>query len=300
MIVRELNRINIEQNGRTISINFASFSFEVINERLLIYDASELVLVLPADKDLINQAYAVINIKGEQGEKGTDGINGTNGKDGTNGINGINGKDGIDGKDGKDGRNGTNGTNGIDGTNGLDGEKGADGRNGSNGVDGLSFNFKGDWEEEVTYKLQDVVRLERALFIALTETTNRPIFIDDINEDWELFLLDGRNGRNGRDGTDGTATETFNEITFDVTNDVLPITSPSVNYLNIDFENFNGDIDLTNQLPTNLKVGARVILRKIDTNRGRITYNDSVIFYNFVKKKGEYIELIWNGTKFII
>jgi hypothetical protein len=339
VIVRELNRINIEQNGRTISINFASFSFEVINERLLIYDASELVLVLPADKDLINQAYAAINIKGkqgerglqglkgdkgdkgetgdkgekgdtgergekgeqgEQGEKGTDGINGTDGKDGTNGINGINGKDGIDGKDGKDGRNGTNGTNGIDGTNGLDGEKGADGSNGSNGVDGLSFNFKGDWEEEVTYKLQDVVRLERALFIALTETTNRPIFIDDINEDWELFLLDGRNGRNGRDGTDGTATETFNEITFDVTNDVLPITSPSVNYLNIDFKNFNGDIDLTNQLPTNLPKGARVILRKIDTNRGRITYNDSVIFYNFVKKKGEYIELIWNGTKFII
>lgn len=341
MIARELNKINIEHNGRRLSINFARFSFEVVNERLLIYEDEEIVLVLPAEKELISQAYGAINIKGKQGEKGTKGEKGEQGKqgekgdtgergekgeqgeqgqkgeqgqDGTNGKDGKDGKDGINGKDGakgekgntgeagKDGRNGTNGTNGIDGKDGLNGEKGADGLNGLDGSDGISFNFKSDWQEEVVYQLNDVVRLEKALFLALRETEERPIDeLGEVAEDWELFLLDGRDGRRGRDGIDGGATtETFNEITFDVTNDTLPIVSPSVNYLNIDFDNFNGDIDLTNQLPTNLPKGARVILRKIDTNRGRITYDDSVIFYNFVNKKGEYIELIWNGTKFII
>jgi hypothetical protein len=93
---------------------------------------------------------------------------------------------------------------------------------------------------------------------------------------------------------------TFNEITWDVTADTLPITSTSVDVLNIDFDNFNGNIDLTGQLPTNLKVGARVVLRKIDTKGGRILFDDGVISYNFINKKGEYLTLFWNGTKYII
>ena len=252
MIVRELNKINIEHNGRTISINFASFSFDVINERLLIYDNSELVLVLPAEKELINQAYAAINIKGKQGERGiqgvkgdkgdegkagkdgakgdagekgdtgekgengTNGVDGRDGKDGINGINGQRGEIGIagkDGKDGKDGKNGSNGTNGIDGSNGQDGKNGSNGRNGVNGSDGISFNFRGDWNEESTYQLNDVVRLEKALFIAKVETTERPVLgSGDISEEWALFLLDGHNGRNGRDGIDGGATTNTNKL----------------------------------------------------------------------------------------
>jgi hypothetical protein len=340
VIVRELNKIIVEHNNLKLSINFALFDFEVLEDRLVILEGNDVALIIPnPERELINQAYAAINIKGKQGDKGTkgdkgerglqgekgergekgekgeqgekgekgdkgdkgqDGINGTNG---TNGINGKDGKDGANGKDGidgKDGKDGLNGKNGIDGKDGIDGKQGANGRNGLDGADGISFVFRGDWQENVTYNLQDVVRYERALFIAKKETTQQPVKVD-INEDWELFLLDGINGRNGRDGIDaGAVSVTFQEITFDVTNDLLPITSSAVNYLNIDFTNFNTDIDLTNQLPTNLPKGARVILRKIDTNRGRILYNDSVIFYNFVKKQGDYLELHWNGSKFII
>ena len=121
MIARELNKINITYNGRTISINFASFSFEVVNERLLIYDNSELVLVLPNEKELVNQAYAAINIKGKQGERGIKGDEGKQGIQGEKGDKGEDGKDGQDGKDGLDGKAGKDGKNGIDGKAGKDG-----------------------------------------------------------------------------------------------------------------------------------------------------------------------------------
>lgn len=92
----------------------------------------------------------------------------------------------------------------------------------------------------------------------------------------------------------------FSDQAFDVTNDTLPIISPSVDVLNVDFENFNGDIDLTGQLPLNLKTGARVTIRKYDSTNGKIIFNDGVILYNFINKQGEYLTLFWNGTKYII
>jgi len=93
---------------------------------------------------------------------------------------------------------------------------------------------------------------------------------------------------------------TFNTINWNVTTDVLPITSTVVDFLTIDFSNFNGDIDLTSQLPTNLKTGAKVTLRKIDNTNGKINYNDGVYFYKFVNKQGEYLSLFWDGLKYII
>jgi len=259
VIVRELNKINITHNGRTITVPFAMFSFEVVNDKLIIFNGQEIALVLPTDKELINQAYAAINIKGKQGERGiqgnkgdegnegkagkdgTNGIDGTNGKDGetgeqgakgNDGINGLNGSDGINGtngqrgevgvngSNGKAGRNGSNGNNGIDGINGLNGQKGNNGSDGSNGVDGIGFNFKGDWQE-ITYSINDVVRLESVLFIAKVDTNNRPIFLDELNKDWEVYLLDGKNGRNGRDGIDGTDATDIKDLKVS-SNDTTP------------------------------------------------------------------------------
>jgi hypothetical protein len=93
---------------------------------------------------------------------------------------------------------------------------------------------------------------------------------------------------------------TFNTINWNVTVDTLPITSTAVDFLTIDFSNFNGNIDLTSQLPVNLDTGAKVTLRKTDTTNGKIIYNDGVILYNFINKNGEYLTLFWNGTKYII
>lgn len=95
-------------------------------------------------------------------------------------------------------------------------------------------------------------------------------------------------------------TKSFNEVNFDVTNDSLPITSTSVTNLKIDLTNFDQDITLTNQLPTNLKTGALVTVRKIDTTPYKITFNDGIINYSFINKQGEYLSLLWTGTKYVI
>ena len=93
----------------------------------------------------------------------------------------------------------------------------------------------------------------------------------------------------------------FDEQTFDVTNDTLPITTDNeTNFLTVEFFNFNGDIDLTGQIPVNMRIGARVTLRKIDDTIGRILWSDGTVDYHFINTKGEYIELYWTGTKFII
>jgi hypothetical protein len=46
--------------------------------------------------------------------------------------------------------------------------------------------------------------------------------------------------------------------------------------------------------------GCRVILRKVDASTYKIKYNDGVIAYNFINRKGEYIELHWTGERFIV
>lgn len=91
------------------------------------------------------------------------------------------------------------------------------------------------------------------------------------------------------------------ELTWDVENDSLPIVvSGNVSSLVVNLDNFDADINLTNQLPTNLKKGARCILRKIDTTGFKMTYSDGVINYDFVDRQGEYLELYWTGSKYTI
>ena len=93
----------------------------------------------------------------------------------------------------------------------------------------------------------------------------------------------------------------LDEQTFDVTNDALPITtSASTTKLKVDFSNFNADIDLTGQLPVNMSAGSQVVLRKLETNRFKVIYDDGSIIYNFVNRKGDYLTLEWTGSKFII
>lgn len=338
MLERLGNNIRITFNGVTKEILFFEFSFKEVGEFVIIYQNEKILFRIPKSEIDIDQLTTINIIKGENGKDGkdgrdgkngkdgkdgVDGKNGQNGKDGVDGRNGRDGKDGINGKDGKDGRDGepfkpssefiesirgkdgkdgTNGLNGIDGKDGKDGQNGKNGINGIDGENGISFIWSGEYELGEDYEKNEVVELEGSSFICIKDTDEAPIKDNEINREfWDLVALRGKNGRNGRNGIDAASvTPIFQEITWDVTNDTLPITSSSVNYLNIDFDNFNGDINLTGQLPTNLKVGARLILRKIDTKRGRITYNDGVIFYTFVKNKGDYLELIWNGNKFII
>ena len=335
MLERIGNNIILTFNGTTRTVLFFEFSYKEVGDFVILYQNEKILFRVPKSDIDLEQLQNINIVKGEQGEKGERGERGLQGEqgekgeqgeqgvqgeqglqgvkgdkgntgergaDGRDGSNGTNGQDGRNGQDGTDGKDGLNGTNGIDGEQGEKGDKGDKGEDGLNGQDGISFVWSGEYVLGEDYEKNEVVEFEGSSFIAIQDTDEPPIKDNEINrESWDLVALRGKNGRNGRNGVDaGAIPPTFQEITFDVTNDALPIVSSSVNYLNIDFTNFNGDINLTGQLPTNLKTGARVILRKIDNKRGRITYDDGVIFYNFVKTKGDYIELIWNGNKYII
>jgi hypothetical protein len=94
---------------------------------------------------------------------------------------------------------------------------------------------------------------------------------------------------------------TLDEQFFDVTTDSFPINTPNeTSSLIVNFLNFDKDIDLTGQLPTNMCAGCRVILRKVDKSVYKLSYDDGLVAYNFINRKGEYIELHWTGVRFII
>lgn len=73
-----------------------------------------------------------------------------------------------------------------------------------------------------------------------------------------------------------------------------------VTNLQIDFIDQTSIIDLTNALPTNMCVGARLIVRKLNNKPFDIQYNDGQVNYVFINQYSEYIELYFNGTNWHI
>ena len=97
------------------------------------------------------------------------------------------------------------------------------------------------------------------------------------------------------------ASYSLDEQTFDVATGTLPITTASTTTkLLINMENFDASIDMTGQLPVNMSAGSQVVLRKTETNRFKVLYDDGVNIYNFVNREGDYLSLEWTGSKFII
>ena len=91
----------------------------------------------------------------------------------------------------------------------------------------------------------------------------------------------------------------YNDFEIQVT-DSLPNSFPEcTNKVNIDIT-LTSDLDITNWSPSGLCKGAVVSIRKIDENCTKLIFNDGVILYDFVDKKGDYLTLFWNGVKFKI
>src|SRR5579864_9228209 len=97
---------------------------------------------------------------GPQGSQGIQGLTGAMGPQGAQGPKGDVGPQGSTGAQGIAGTNGTKGTNGIDGINGINGAQGIQGisgTNGTNGTNGTGFSFRGTFDPNISYAVNDVV-----------------------------------------------------------------------------------------------------------------------------------------------
>ncbi len=99
-------------------------------------------------------AWVVVAQQGATGSAGPQGLTGAMGPQGAQGPKGDIGPQGPTGAQGTAGTNGTNGTNGIDGINGAQGIQGISGTNGTNGT---GFNFRGTFDPNISYAVNDVV-----------------------------------------------------------------------------------------------------------------------------------------------
>lgn len=174
--------------------------------------------------------------KGDQGDQGIQGIQGLKGDKGDTGAQGVQGETGLTGPAGLDGINGTNGTNGTNGINGIDGEDGlsafeiatnngfsgtesqwlasligpkgdtgsagANGQNGINGIDGISFIWRGAWNVNNNYSINDVVSDSGNTYIATASITGGYIPVTD-TQYWSLMAAHGQDGADGADGATG-------------------------------------------------------------------------------------------------
>lgn len=334
MLEKKGNFIFFTRNKFTVPVPIAELSAIAINGRINIFKGEEIVVSFKKGEanftvEEVEALQKVEIVEGEKGDRGDTGIKGADGKDGIDGLpgkDGTDGKDGVNGKDGNNGKDGSNGDNGAKGDVGLIGEKGINGKDGlsgitgdkgekgqpgtkglrgdkgqsgNDGLTGLSFRWRGLHTQNNAYTVNDVVRdpMTNNDFICI-QNAGKGITVQNAKF-WELFLLAGR-GIVGPPGKDGLPL-TFEEQSFDVTNDSLPITvANNISVLNVDFDNFDADIDLTGQLPTNLIKGSKVTLRKIDNTLFKILFDEGVVLYDFINSKGDFITLYWNGTKYII
>lgn len=149
-----------------------------------------------------------------------------------------------------------------------------------------SLDVNGNWTVTDTYP--DPVAIVYRLRIS-----GKDYFNLDLDKVVNFFLI-------GTDGGGGI-TAVFEEKTFDVTNQTLPITANNdTTHLNVNFFNFDQDLDLTGNLPINLQSGSKVVLRKTETNQFKLSYNDGIVNYNFVDRNGDYLTLFWTGSKYTI
>ena len=153
-------------------------------------------------KDGINGEQGDQGTKGDTGKQGLQGNTGIQGIKGLNGDKGTKGKDGLKGIKGIQGKKGLNGLNGENGKQGIKGNTGDIGKIGTKGNNGTGFDFKGEYEA-ITYNLNDIVRWQGILFIALKDVpeTKPPTTGTKLNEDfWGLWLMKAKDGQGGGAG----------------------------------------------------------------------------------------------------
>lgn len=184
-------------------------------------------------KDGLNGQDGLPGAPGAPGERGLDGAPGRDGADGKDGLDGAIGRDGLNGIDGKDGAPGERGPEGPAGKLGIvrawadrvhyegdvvfhagsswqalkdtgreppDADWQMIASAGARGADGRTFEHRGTWAEDATYRALDVVMLNGSSFVAtLDEPGACP------GEGWRLIASKGSRGAPGERGPQGDA-----------------------------------------------------------------------------------------------
>lgn len=149
---------------------------------------------------LIN-SHTVIGETGIQGPQGDTGIQGVQGATGTQGIQGVQGDTGIQGVQGDTGVQGVQGVQGSTGTQGIQGATGIQ------GVTGVSFIWRGQWVEDTTYALNDVVYNLGSSYVAIGpsggDADKQPGVGEHWTDAWQLMVQKGATGVQGTTGVQG-------------------------------------------------------------------------------------------------
>lgn len=126
--------------------------------------------------------------KGDRGLEGKQGERGPRGEWGPKGDKGDRGEQGLQGPKGDKGDRGFSGRDGKDGVQGFQGPKGDKGEKGNpgiNGKDGLGFTWKGDFDSESSYGVNDVVFYDGKPYLATKETN----FTNPTNSDYWVVMI---------------------------------------------------------------------------------------------------------------
>lgn len=153
--------------------------------------------------DVTGVVVATIGGNGSSGTSGTSGTSGSSGTSGTSGTSGSDGSSGTSGSSGSDGSSGTSGTSGSDGSSGTSGTSGSDGSSGTSGTSGTSFAWRGDWDSNTIYYLNDVVYFDGSSYkVIVSDVTGYQPYYTQF---WTLLALAGTSGTSGTSGSDGSS-----------------------------------------------------------------------------------------------
>jgi hypothetical protein len=155
-------------------------------------------------------------LTGPRGLNGTSGTSGSSGQNGTSGVNGEKGEQGLRGFKGEKGDRGDKGFPGLQGPSGRDGSTGVSGTSGtsapgitsgSSGTSGSGFTWKGAWDINLGYYVNDVVEYNGSSYVCIQNVPSLDSPPPSIN--WSLMAQNGSSGSSGVNGQNGQSSSYF-------------------------------------------------------------------------------------------
>ena len=105
--------------------------------------------------------------------------------------------------------------------------------------------------------------------------------------------------KGGTQGPAGVSID-FEVYEMSVTNTLPGALTPNSFSVSMNVSGMTADLEVESYTPTGMIKGGKLKLKKVDNTPFKITFNRGVDEYDYVDRKGDILELTWDGTKFII